>query len=50
MYDGSSLDKLYIQDDLSIITCKKVRKMKFALLSDLSQQHSGEQKNLFHIL
>jgi hypothetical protein len=23
MYDGSSLDKLYIQDILSIITCKK---------------------------
>jgi hypothetical protein len=23
MYDESSLDKLYIYDDLSIITCKK---------------------------
>jgi hypothetical protein len=31
MYDGSSFDELYIQNDLAIITRKRVRWMKLTL-------------------
>jgi hypothetical protein len=48
IYDGSCLDKLYIINYLSIVTCKKVRRMELTLLSNLSQQHSGEQTKILN--